>query len=195
MNLEWREDEDRMNSATAEPLRYVPQGVASLSSDAPGWSSSSSATDKGPTCWKCRGACFLLTRKKKRIVVPPPGSTTDDTTTKDADNVNIINQRQCPICHGIGHLPIKVKYLQSQNTLGGVITSRRRRPLGWKEFGHIPPAIQAMLDREWTKNGIIDTNTSMDGNEYSSESISESSEMYHHAALYLLYPISGQWSG
>jgi tRNA1(Val) A37 N6-methylase TrmN6 len=134
-----------------------------------------------------------LTRKKKRIVIPPGSTTTteDDTTTNDADDVNIINQRECPICHGIGHLPIKVKYLQSQNALGGVITSRRRRPLEWKEFGHIPPTVQTMLDIEW-KNGIIDTNTSMDGNNYSSESMSESEMTYHHAALYLLYQANGQ---
>ncbi len=71
-------------------LRYVPQGPASLSSDAPGWQtskkdphqekeSSSDASEhgdsvghgangddeagvKGPTCWKCKGESFLPLR-------------------------------------------------------------------------------------------------------------------------------------
>ena len=29
------------------------------------------------------------------------------------------------------------------NESGGCITARRRRPIGWKEFGHVPPAVQA----------------------------------------------------
>jgi hypothetical protein len=34
-----------------------------------------------------------------------------------------IQKRECPICHGMGHLPLRVKCPQSQNELGGVITS------------------------------------------------------------------------
>jgi len=194
-----------MNSATAEPLRYVPQGVASLSSDAPGWSSSSAGGDDalqsgGPTCWKCKGACSLstmLSRKKVKKVAHGGGSTStedDTTTTNDPDQKR--QRRECPICRGFGHLPIKAKYLRSHNTpVGGVITSRRRRPLGWKEHGHVPPAIRAMLDDMDYKNGIIHKkNTMDDDNYYSSESGSdESGEMSSHRALllHLLYRANG----
>ena len=198
-----------MNSATAEPLRYVPQGTASLSSDAPGWSSSSSAGDDalqsgGPTCWKCKGARSLSTmvsRTKVKAVVPMGGGSTsttedDSTTTTTNDPDQKLRRRECPICRGFGHLPIKAKYLRSQHSTpgGGVITSRRRRPLGWKEHGHVPPAIRAMLDDMDYKNGIIDRKNTMDDDNYSSESGSESSsELLSHRALllHLLYQANG----
>ena len=52
-------------------------------------------------------------------------------------------RRTCPICGGEGHLPIKARYLASMNDIGGFITSRRRRPDGWIECGHVPPAASA----------------------------------------------------
>jgi hypothetical protein len=52
--------------------------------------------------------------------------------------------------------------------------------VGWEEFGHVPPAVQATLDVGW--NGI---NKNMDN--YSS--VVEDSEM--HRALYLLYVANG----
>lgn len=191
-----------MKAATAESLRYVPQGAASLSSDAPGWSSSSSAgtlqsannnssSSRGPTCWKCKGACFLSTMMLSRKKVKATTTTTtaeDDTTTYDDADVDT-NQRECPICHGIGHLPIKSKYLQSQHQLGGVITSRRRRPLGWKEYGHVPPAIQAILvDMDWTNGILLDNKNVVMDKDYSHSSVSD---MSHRAALDLLYQANG----
>ena len=59
-------------------------------------------------------------------------------------NSNSNQVRECAVCNGKGYLPIKSKLIQSQNQVG-VITSRRNRPLGWVEFGHMPPSVQAVL--------------------------------------------------
>mmetsp|Transcript_12590 Transcript_12590/g.25086 ORF Transcript_12590/g.25086 Transcript_12590/m.25086 type:complete len:487 (+) Transcript_12590:44-1504(+) len=112
-------------------MRYVPEGAVSLSSDAPGWTvkttdDNSPAESRGPICWKCKGECNLRVLKKNA-----PS-----------------NQRICPVCKGSGFLPMKSKYVQSISTdldKPGVITSRRRRPRGWNEFGHVPAAVQASL--------------------------------------------------
>ncbi len=111
-------------------MRYVPEGAVSLSSDAPGWTvedNSSAAQSRGPICWKCKGECKLRVLKKNA-----PS-----------------NQRICPVCKGNGFLPMKSKYVESisvETDKPGVITSRRRRPRGWNEFGHVPAAVQASLD-------------------------------------------------
>lgn len=112
-------------------MRYVPEGAVSLSSDAPGWtvgnSGGSAAESRGPICWKCKGECNLRVLKKKAS----------------------IKQRTCPVCKGTGFLPMKSKYVQSISAdadKSGVITSRRRRPRGWNEVGHVPAAVLASLD-------------------------------------------------
>lgn len=117
-------------------MRYVPEGVVSLSSDAPGWtvvsagdSSAAAVSSRGPICWKCKGECNLRILKKNASS----------------------NQRTCPVCQGSGFLPMKSKYVQSISVdvdTPGVITSRRRRPRGWTEFGHCPAAVQASLDTD-----------------------------------------------
>ncbi len=103
-------------------MRYVPPTV-SLSSDAPGWSSGSTdSKGRGPICWKCKGERELQVLKKNASS----------------------NVRTCPVCKGDGFLPMKSKLLQNSNAGAGVITSRRRRPRGWREFGHVPASIQAL---------------------------------------------------
>ncbi len=107
-----------------QSMRYVPPTAVSLSSDAPGWSSGSTdSKGRGPICWKCKGERELQVLKKNT-----PS-----------------NVRTCPVCKGDGFLPMKSKLLQNSNAGGaGVITSRRRRPRGWREFGHVPASIQAL---------------------------------------------------
>ena len=81
---------------------------------------------RGPVCWKCKGACRLPLLKRHN---ESSGS----------------NVRTCPVCKGNGILPIRLKYTKSIGSGGeGVITSRRRRPRGWVEFGHVPAAVQAL---------------------------------------------------
>ena len=128
-----------MSSAT---YRYVPQGPASRSSDAPGYSTEAT---KGPVCWKCRGACTLALRaqdrKKQKTSINADKSEVSD---KDCT----VNKRACPVCSGRGHLPIRSLLTKSQSgeSEGGCITARRRRPLGWRGRGHIPPAVQACIN-------------------------------------------------
>ena len=109
-------------------------------------------TKKGPTCWKCKGTCVRPVQKKLKVHVNGGGddditnNASTTTTIETNQNNNIItNQRPCPVCEGRGHLPIKSKYISSQNNKAGVITSRRRRPVGWKEYGHVPSAVRASL--------------------------------------------------
>ena len=112
-------------------MRYVPEGAVSLSSDAPGWTPKASG-DSGPICWKCKGEGNLQILKKNA-----PSKT-----------------RTCPVCNGCGFLPVKSKYAQSISAdadTPGVITSRRRRPRGWMEFGHVPAAVQASLSHDEDK--------------------------------------------
>ena len=105
-----------------QSMRYVPPTV-SLSSDAPGWSSNSTDSEgRGPICWKCKGERELQVLKKNT-----PS-----------------NVRTCPVCRGGGFLPMKSKLLQNSKAEAGVITSRRRRPRGWREFGYVPASIQAL---------------------------------------------------
>jgi len=124
-------------------MRYVPEGAVSLSSDAPGWTVENDGDNmpgesRGPICWKCKGECNLRVLKKKA-----PS-----------------NQRICPVCKGNGFLPMKSKYVQSisaEADKSGVITSRRRRPRGWNESGHVPAAVQASLDMDNDDNCVKST--------------------------------------
>ena len=128
-----------MPSATQ---RYVPQGPASLASDAPGWSAKVSDAPSthqpqvkaGPICWKCKGARTLKIRAQDR----------KKHTTQQINSTNS-NQRLCPVCNGNGNLPIRSRYInaESENNVGGSITARRRRPPEWVEYGHIPACVQA----------------------------------------------------
>ncbi|KAL7467936.1 hypothetical protein ACHAXS_008189 [Conticribra weissflogii] len=221
-------------------LRYVPQGPASLSSDAPGWQTSKkdphqekeSSSDesehgdsvghganeddeagvKGPTCWKCKGESFLPLRAQDvaaaAIAVetsgavaadasasyassgaPPPSTvgkkkqkrlarkhSINSSSDRDPGPNSVAtegpipsNQRICPICNGKGYLPVRSRYLKSlkrssstsegniEEGIGGAITARRRRPEGWKEFGHTPPAVQVVLAcDEFHNKGNVD---------------------------------------
>lgn len=137
--------------------RYVPQGSASLASDAPGWSANAQSSNetkvtkshaenesKGPVCWKCKGACTLKLRAHDR-----KKQKTEQNTAASATNADIrdteVEQRLCPVCDGKGYLPIRSKYTNATETNGaaGSITARRRRPKGWRDFGHFPAATQA----------------------------------------------------
>lgn len=99
-------------------------------------------------------------KKQKRLARKHSLNSTSD---KDSNPKSIAtegaiqnNQRICPICNGKGYLPVRSRYLKSLkrslsssegNTdefIGGAITARRRRPEGWKEFGHTPPALQVI---------------------------------------------------
>lgn len=132
--------------------RYVPQGSASIASDAPGWSAKNQ-TEKstnnqnadegnGPVCWKCKGACTLKLRAHDRKKQKTERSSV--TTSVDI-NAEEDEQRSCPVCDGKGYLPIRSKYKNATETneAAGTITARRRRPKGWLDFGHFPAAIQA----------------------------------------------------
>ena len=131
-------------SGTADVLRYVPQGPSSSSADAPGWSSthadgsggSDTPSTLGPVCWKCKG----------RSTVPVVKQHEDG------------ERKRCHVCDGRGSLPVRRKLLDSRDT-PGVITRRRRRPPGWKEGGHVPPAVRASLSLaggRMEKNGESD---------------------------------------
>lgn len=76
-------------ATTNAVLRFVPQGTASLSDDAPGWEDSD-----GPTCWKCKGAGLKQKQSQQKgqqgIVIE--GASRDDL------------RKTCPICQGRGHL-------------------------------------------------------------------------------------------
>jgi hypothetical protein len=110
----------------------------------------------GPVCWKCRGRQFLSVAaagKSKRRVGEQQCLDADTTVPPDNNNnmhTDQLRQRSCPVCTGLGHLPIKSKYLQSMIEPSGAITSRRlgrtsRQNNGWVEFGHIPGAVRAAL--------------------------------------------------
>ncbi|KAL7527804.1 hypothetical protein ACHAWF_002312, partial [Thalassiosira exigua] len=104
----------------------------------------------GPTCWKCRGERSLLPRggkgRRKRPASAASSSGEGDegpplseegTTASSSEE-----RRPCPVCGGTGRLPVRAKYLKSRSEPGAV-TARRRRPGGWREFGHVPPAVSA----------------------------------------------------
>ena len=139
--------------------RYVPQGSASLASDAPGWTADASPAathrtepqisvqERGPICWKCKGAGSLKLRaqdrKKQRINLVASGGILHDGKE--------MTKRNCPVCNGRGYLPMRSRYTNALNSnvtdsSGGSITARRRRPIEWKEFGHVPSAVQACID-------------------------------------------------
>jgi len=110
----------------------------------------------GPVCWKCRGRQFLSVAaagKSKRRVGEQQCLDADTTVPPDNNNnmhTDKLRQRSCPVCTGLGHLPIKSKYLQSMIEPSGAITPRRlgrtsRQNNGWVEFGHIPGAVRAAL--------------------------------------------------
>jgi hypothetical protein len=50
----------------------------------------------------------------------------------------------CTVCQGVGFLTPKKKEMSSLDSLPGMITSRRRRPDGWKMFGPKAHAISLM---------------------------------------------------
>lgn len=142
--------------------RYVPQGSASLESDAPGWSADTTtaqnqvcasathqqgeAETRGPVCWKCKGACAVKLRAQDR----KKQKTEESSSQEPAVGLNVQdeeeNKRSCPVCSGKGYLPVRSRYTNSLNeseNIGGSITARRRRPKGWRDFGHIPPSVEA----------------------------------------------------
>ena len=110
--------------------RFVPQGAASLSSDAPGWdasdvtstSSSSRSTISGPICWKCKGSGTCKAKRKRGPSSGKPSSSSSPPPPR----------RECPVCSGAGHLPPKAKSSEKgSQALAGVITWARKCPPDW----------------------------------------------------------------
>ncbi len=188
------------SSPAPSSLRYIPQGLASLSSDAPGWSysssssSSSSASEvaggesgssRGPICWKCRGMRFLATAQAVSAPSRAKSQQQQQQQQHDKESAAAIaidesnnsgsttSRRSCPICAGLGHLPIKLKYRQSMTEMTGAITPRRRghtsRKLGWVESGHVPGAVWAVLhcrNSNNNSNNTITINTNGDEDDH-----------------------------
>ena len=93
--------------------RYVPLGVSSLSSDAPGWNSNSSKfnvhkdnTEKvpdpnhgGPVCWKCKGSGSIVDRtsmkkKKKKEKAQKQKKQEKQQLNEEKEEGHIINKRR-----------------------------------------------------------------------------------------------------
>lgn len=154
----------RDNDSSGNTQHTVDGSDVSASTSGPG--------EKGPICWKCKGMGRLALRaqdilqsdisgnkvgKKKQKRLARKRATEDIGTTETSrratssatDAVQNDNKRTCPVCNGRGNLPIRSKFLQTlkkstnDTPYGGTITSRRRRPSGWNEFGHVPGAVQA----------------------------------------------------
>ena len=113
---------------------------------------------RGPICWKCKGTCSRPQKKDKKMKQKLIIKQNESSNTEIDTATRAVPQRPCPVCKGQGRLQIKSKYLQSQ-TIPGVITSRRRRPNGWKEFGHVPSSIQAALAFDVGSNITSDDDT------------------------------------
>ena len=168
------------SSPLPPPLRYVPQGTASLSSDAPGWSAATVANDeensaaaaaavRGPVCWKCRGGRFLAAVSATSSLPRPRGQSKtkrannqhhNDNNNDDEIIASLLQPqprprqqlRECPVCAGAGHLPIKLKYLQSMTEMTGVITPRRRGRSRWRAGAPArDPSTARRPPRTWTE--------------------------------------------
>ena len=172
------------------------------------WSAEQAADEdqKGPTCWKCKGACYipLFVKKQKqkrpRINIKSSGAvnvdvdqqsknTSTSTSTTDSSTSDKQEHRTCPVCKGAGHLPIRSKFLNSQKECGA-ITSRRRRPRGWMEFGHIPPAVQATLAVGVSNELMMDEKTSDGTNTEGSDT--NTNNPVHNCAISLLAKANGR---
>ena len=71
----------------------------------------------------------------------------EDSNTAIKKEKEIITQKECPVCKGVGTLPPKQKELKSlhlQST--GMITKKRRCPNGWEPFGPLAFGLQQMED-------------------------------------------------
>jgi hypothetical protein len=153
--------------------RYVPQGSASLASDAPGWSADASkaqtkacasatqeqreSESKGPVCWKCKGACTLKLRAQDRKKQKTGESLSQEPVVRSNAVDEKEDKRSCPVCNGKGYLPVRSRYTNAMNESdnnGGSITARRRRPKDWRDFGHVPPAVEACISL--TNNNVTE---------------------------------------
>jgi len=155
----------RAQDATAAAIVATASGTAAADKSV---SDASGVEPPPPTIGK---------KKQKRLARK---HSLNSTSEKDANPKSIAtegafpsNQRICPICNGKGYLPVRSRYLKSlkrslsssegnaDEIIGGVITARRRRPEGWTEFGHTPPALQVIFTCDQFHNqseegGVVD---------------------------------------
>ena len=151
------------SSAPKSQLRFVPQGETSLQEDAPGWNpgrflnqsqqgppsaspenvsnttkqtASLSPATSGPLCWKCRGNGTLMPKAKKKKWKKRQ----DCSASVEVGQPKQEQLRECPVCHGVGHLPPKIADILG-STKPGVITSGRRHEIGWRPVGPLPQAL------------------------------------------------------
>lgn len=128
------------NMASLE--RYVPLGKNSLSSDAPGWCSTTvGQSEQGPVCWKCKGRKQLVDKKAFK-----KGS--KDHQFKKAklmDQARNFLYKECSVCHGKGFLPPKRIEMSSLSFHPGMITRKRRCPESWQCKG---PKAHAVFEAE-----------------------------------------------
>ena len=120
----------------------MPLGGNSLSSDAPGWSSTT--VGQGPTCWKCKGRKQLVDKKALK-----KGS--KEHQVKKAKLIDKKPLKECSVCHGKGFLPPKRIEMTSLAFQPGMITRKRRCPDSWQCTG---PKAHAVSQAEKLKNGI-----------------------------------------
>lgn len=140
--------------------RFVPQGKASLTEDAPGWhgettnnetspqtgDNDNSTTTRqqqqqqkqqprgGPICWKCRGT-GQKPQKPGKVGQPP-------TRKKIA----------CSVCQGAGKLPARAAVQQNAT---GVIPRARRTPNDWIPAPPLAHALQQGKEGEQWRNLVI----------------------------------------
>lgn len=143
--------EDLMTSETRIHIeRYLKVDSQSLSSDAPGWGDALGKTN-GPICWKCKGVGHIKRPKRttQNFMLPEPKEKPDDVSSQYHVHIDtsmeVTSVNKCPVCHGLKHLPPKFKdtYSRHSHTLG-MITSKRRAPPEWKDFGPTAFAFQQM---------------------------------------------------
>lgn len=123
--------------------RYVPVGSKALSSDAPGWNTSSNASEKatGPTCWKCKGQREVVVKASKLKNQQVNGNPTKrQKVKKPVDKI----LKACTVCDGKGFIPPKKKEMTSLSAQVGMITRQRKYPEGWKVSGPTAHAVEEM---------------------------------------------------
>ena len=131
--------------------RYVPSGVNSLSSDAPGWGSAVGQSEQtGPTCWKCKGDKQVVDKKKSKRRIKEH----EDKKMKVSQQTLVVPMKPCSVCHGKGFLPPKSIEMSSLSSQPGMITRKRRCPDSWQCTG--PKAHAVSLVEKLRNDGQFD---------------------------------------
>jgi len=131
--------------------RYVPSGVNSLSSDAPGWGAAVDQSEQtGPTCWKCKGDKQVVHKNKSKKRMEEH----KDKQIKISQETFVVPMKPCSVCHGKGFLPPKRIEMSSLSSQPGMITRKRRCPDSWQCTG--PKANAVSLAEKLQNGGQID---------------------------------------